>query len=161
MSNGESPPGYYFSLLRLMATFRGGSSRRSETNNTEAWIASVAIYLISYLFFTQFVPETLGLGIRILLLAVLIFPVWIFSLVSLFLNSLLVKLLHVCGLFRALPARRAQSILVSGTASLMSFQLLQGGGWRTEIAAIWLIVVAMNLAAAVILLLRNGDRSHS
>ncbi len=160
MSNGESP-GFYFALLRLMATFRGGSSRRAEKNGGEAWIVSIATYLISYLFFAQFIPDTFGPGLRILILAVLTFLVWIFSVLALYLNSVVIKFFHACGLFRALPVRHAQSILVSGTASLMSFQLLRGGGWRTEIAAIWLIVVAMNLAAAAILALRNGDHSHS
>ena len=43
----------------------------------------------------------------------------------------------------------------------MSLQLLEGGGWSAEIAAIWIVAVAMNLAAAAILALRNGDRAHS
>ncbi len=160
MSNGEFPR-FYFALLRLLATFRGGSSRRAENNGGEAWIASIATYLVSYLFFAQFVPETPGPGLKILILAALTFLVWLFWLLALYFNSLVIKLLHACGLLRPIPIRRAQSILLSGTASLMSFQLLQTGGWRTEIAAIWLIVVAMNLAAAAILVLRNGDRSHS
>ena len=160
MSTGEFPR-FYFALPRLLATFRGGSSERAENNGGEAWIASIATYLVSYLFFAQFIPATLGLGPRILSLVLLAFLVWLFWLLALYVNSLVIKLLQACGLFRTIPIRRAQSILVAGTASAMSLQLLAGGGWSAEIAAIWIVAVAMNLAAAAILALRNGDRAHS
>jgi hypothetical protein len=157
MSTGEFPR-FYFALPRLLAKFRGGSSKRAENNGGEAWIASIASYLVSYLFFAQFIPTTLGLWSGILSLLLLGFLVWLFSLLALYLNSLVIRLLRACGLFRSIPIRRAQSILVAGTATAMSFQLLGAGGWSAEIAAIWLVAVALNLAAAAILALRNGDR---
>jgi hypothetical protein len=160
MSNPEFPR-FYFALPRLLATFRGGSSKRAENNGGEAWIASIVTYLVNYLFFAQFIPATLGPWPRILGLVLVAFLVWLFSLLALHVNSPVIKLLQGCGLFRTIPVRRAQSILVAGTASTMSVQLLQGGGWSAEIAAIWLVAVAMNLAAAAILALRNGDRAHS
>ena len=61
MTTGEFPR-FYFALPRLLATFRGGSSRRAENNGGEAWISSIVTYLVSYLFFAQFIPTTLGLG---------------------------------------------------------------------------------------------------
>jgi hypothetical protein len=158
MSTGEFPR-FYFALPRLLATFRGGSSKRAENNGGEAWIASLASYLVSFLFFAQFIPATLGLWSRVLSLVLLAFLVWLFWLLALYLNSLVIKLLGACGFFRSIPIRRAQSILVAGTASGMALQLLQGGGWSAEIAAIWLVAVAMNLAAAAILALRNGNHS--
>jgi hypothetical protein len=158
MSTGEFPR-FYFALPRLLARFRGGSSERAETNGGEAWIGSIATYLVSYLFFAQFVPATLGLWSTILSLVLLAFLVWLFWLLALYLNSLVIKLLQVCGLLRSIPVRRAQSILIAGTASVMSLQLVQGGGWSAEIAAIWIVAVAMNLAAAAILVLRNGSHS--
>jgi hypothetical protein len=158
MNNGEFPR-FYFALPRLLATFRGGSSERAEKNGGEAWIASIATYLVNYLFFAQFIPATLGLGPRILSLALLVFLVWLFGLLALHVNSLVIKLLQACGLFRAIPVRRAQSILIAGTASAMSLQLVRVGGWPSEIAAIWIVAVAMNLAAAAILALRNGNHS--
>ena len=118
-------------------------------------------YLVSYLFFAQFIPATLGLWSRVLSLVLLAFLVWLLWLLALYLNSLVIKLLQPCGLFRTIPIRRAQSILVAGTASAMALQLLAGGGWSAEIAAIWLVAVAMNLAAAAILALRNGNRARS
>jgi hypothetical protein len=160
MSTGEFPR-FYFALPRLLATFRGGSSVRAENNGSEAWIASIVTYLVSYLFFAQFIPATFGVWSTILSFVLLAFLVWLFWLLALYLNSLMIKLLQPCGLFRSIPIRRAQSILVATTASGMAFQLLQGGGWSAEIAAIWLVGVAMNLAAAAILALRDGDRAHS
>jgi hypothetical protein len=160
MSTGEFPR-FYFALPRLLARFRGGSSVRAENNGGEAWIASIVSYLVSYLFFAQFIPLTIGLWSRILSFVLLAFLVWLFWLLALYLNSLVIKLLQACGLFRTIPIRRAQSILVAGTATAMSLQLLGGGGWSAEIAAIWLVAVAMNLVAAAILALRNGDRAHS
>ena len=160
MTTGEFPR-FYFALPRLLALFRGGSSERAENNGGEAWIASTAVYLVSYLFFAQFIPATFGLWLKILSLVLLAFLVWLFWLLALYVNSLVIKLLQACGLFRKIPVRRAQSILVAGAASAMAFQLLQAGGWQGEIAAIWLVAVAMNLAAAAILALRNGDRAHS
>jgi hypothetical protein len=158
MNTGEFPR-FYFALPRLLARFRGGSSERAETNGGEAWIGSIATYLVSYLFFAQFVPATLGLWSTILSLVLLAFLVWLFWLLALYLNSLVIKLLQVRGLLRSIPVRRAQSILIAGTASAMALQLLQGGGWSAEIAAIWIVAVAMNLAAAAILVLRNGSHS--
>jgi hypothetical protein len=158
MSTGEFPR-FYFALPRLLARFRGGSSERAETNGGEAWIASIVTYLVNYLFFAQFIPTPLGAGPRMLSFALLVFLVWLFWLLALHVNSLVIKLLQACGLFRTIPVRRAQSILVTGTASAMAFQILQGGGWSAEIAAIWIVAVAMNLAAAAILALRNGNHS--
>jgi len=149
-------PHFYFSLLRLMAILRGGGATRAENNGAEAWIAGVAIYFISYLFFAQFVPADLKFWQTGLLLAGLAFLVWLFWLFALYLNSLIIEFLRLGGLFAKIPTRRAQSILLATTATAMSAQLLQRGGWTAEIAAIWLIAVAMNLAAAVILAFRNG-----
>jgi len=160
MSDWKSPR-FYFALLRLMATLRGGSSGRAENNGGEAWIASIATYLVSYLFFAQFIPATVAPWLKILILVLLAFLVWLFWLLALYVNSLVIKLLQACGLFRGIPVRRAQSILVAGTASVMSLQLFQRDDWMTEVAAIWLIAVAMNLAAAAILVLRHGDRTQS
>jgi hypothetical protein len=160
MSTGEFPR-FYFALPRLLARFRGGSPERAETNGGEAWIASIATYLVNYLFFAQFIPAVLGLWSRILSLVLLAFLVWLFSLLALHVNSLVIKLLQACGLFRSIPIRRAQSILVGGTASAMALQLLGGGGWSAEIAAIWIVAVVMNLAAAALLAFRNGDRARS
>jgi hypothetical protein len=151
------PVRFYFALPRVLAMLRGGDARRAEQNGTEAWVAGIATYVISYLFFAGFVPDALGWGQRGLTLVVLAFLVLLFWLLALYLNSLVLKLLGWAGLFRTIPARRGQSILVATAVTAMAFGLLQRGSLAGEFGAIWLTAVAMNLAAAMILAFRDGD----
>src|SRR3954463_9979124 len=67
------PVRFYFALPRLLALLRGGDRRRAEMNATEAWVAGIAIYIISYFYFAGFVPETIGWELRGLILAGLAF----------------------------------------------------------------------------------------
>jgi hypothetical protein len=155
-----SRPRFYFSLLRLMALLRGADVTRTETNGTEAWLAGVAMYLISFLFFAQFVPVDLNFWLTALALIVLAFLVWLFWLVVLYFNSLIIKLVRPAGFFRSIPTRRAQSILLGLWATTMALDLARRGSWMGEVAAIWLVAVALNLAATVILAFRNGTRTE-
>jgi hypothetical protein len=149
-------PQFYFALPRLIATMRGANAARAENNGTEAWVGNVALYLINYLFFAQFVSSHLPLWQRAGLLAGLVFVVWFFWLVLLYLDSLIIKLLRLAGIFCSIPTRRAQSILLGTWATAMAFNLLNRGSWIGEVASIWLVAVAMNLAAAAILAFRHG-----
>ena len=151
-----SQPHFYFALPRLIAMMRGADGRRAENNGTEAWVGNVAIYLINYLFFAQFIPPHPALWQRALLLAGVLFLVWLFWLLVLYLNSLIIELLRPAGLFQSIPTRRAQSILLGTWATAMAFDLLDRGSWIGEVASIWLVAVAMNLAAAAILAFRHG-----
>lgn len=155
------PPHFYFALPRLISMMRGADGRRAENNGTEAWVGNVAIYLINYLFFAQFIPVHLPLWQRTLLLAGVLFLVWLFWLLVFYLNSLIIKLLRHAGLFRSIPARRAQSILLGTWATAMAVNLLDRGSWIGEVASIWLVAVAMNLAAAAILAFRHGARDRA
>ena len=157
----RSRPHFYFALPRLIAMMRGDDGLRAESNGTEAWVASLAIYLINYLFFAQFIPAHLQLWQTALLLVGLAFLVWFFWLVVLHCNSLIIKLLRFGGLFRTIPTRRAQSILLGIWATAMAFDLLDRGSWIGEVASIWLVAVAMNLAAAAILAFRHGASDRS
>ena len=147
---------FYFALPRLIATMRGADGRRGENNGTEATAGSVAIYLINYLFLAQFVPAGLPLWQTALGLAGLVFLTWFFWLLALSLNSLIIKLLRQTGVFRTIPTRRAQSILLGTWTTAMACDLLEPGSWIGEVAAIWLVAVAMNLAAAAVLAFRHG-----
>jgi hypothetical protein len=151
------PVRFYFALPRLLAMLRGGDRRRAEMNGTEAWVAGIATYVISYLFFAGSIPNTLNgwqTGAALVLLA---FLVWLFWLFVLYVNSLILKWLRGLGVFRTIPIRRGQSILVATTVTTMAFGVLRAGPLARELAAIWLIAVAMNLTAAMILAFRDGD----
>ena len=149
-------PRFYFALLRLMAKWRGGDSARAEKNQVEAWAAGIAIYSVSYLFFAAQLPPRFGWWLTVLVWIALAFGVWLFWLVMLYLNSVVIKLLRSAGLFRDIPDRYGQSVLVSATATAMACSLLSAESWMAEIAALWIIAVTMNLAAAAVLAFQNG-----
>jgi hypothetical protein len=150
-------PRFYFALPRFLAKLRGSDTKRAEKNSAEAWVAHLAIYAISYLYFAGFISDVVSWWLRGLLFVALAFLVWLFWLVVLYLNSLLLKLLHSLGLFRSLPARRGQSVLVATAATAIAFALVQRGSFAGEIGAIWLTATALNLLAAMILAFANGD----
>jgi hypothetical protein len=157
----KSRPHFYFSLLRLLALLRGGDARRAENNGVEAWLGGIAINLVSYLFFAQFIPGNLTLWQRVLLLVLLAFFVWLFWLVVLYINSLIIKFLHSCGLFHSIPIRRLQSVLLGISATAMAGGLVQTDSWSREIASIWLVMVAMNLLAAAVLFFIHETRGRA
>jgi hypothetical protein len=154
----ELPVRFYFALPRLLLMLRGGDAGRAEQNATEAWVAGVATYVISYLFFAGFVPDTLTWWLRVVAFALLAFLVLLFWLLALYLNSLILKFLRGLGLFRTLAVRRGQSVLISATVTAMAIGLLPRGSLAGECGAIWLIAVTMNLSAALILAFHDGDR---
>jgi hypothetical protein len=147
---------FYFSLFRLLLLFRGGDARRSESNGFEAWLVGLMIYLIHYFFFTRLIPSDLALWQTVLLLIALVFWIWLFWLLLIYLVSLIINALRMCGLFRSIPIRRAQSILWGIITTAMAFTLLDSSPALHEFAAIWLVAVVMNLFAAVILALNEA-----
>ncbi|HEX8898174.1 MAG TPA: hypothetical protein VF751_05710 [Chthoniobacterales bacterium] len=155
--NEKESPRFYFALPRLLARLRGGDANRAEKNALEAWSAGVAIFTISYLYFAILISATFSWWWRGLMFAALAFLVWLFWLVVLYVNSLILKLLHGFGLFGSLPMRRGQSILIATVVTAMAVALVQRGSFAREIGAIWLTATAMNLVAAAILAFGNGD----
>jgi hypothetical protein len=151
---------FYFSLFRLIVLLRGGDGRRAESNGFEAWLVGLIIYAIHYLFFaTLFIPSPLEPWLRALLLVALIFWIWLFWPLLLYINSVIIKALHTCGLFRTIPPRRLQSILWGIITTAMACALLQSSPAMREVGTIWLVAVAMNLTAAVILAFSDATRS--
>ena len=159
--NEPQPPRFYFALPRLLALLRHGDTRRAERNGAEAWVGNIAIFAVFYLFFAQFIPAHLAWWLAALALIALPFLVMLFWLLVLSLNSLILKSLRFCGLFRSLPQRRGQAVLVATATTAMALQLVQHGSFSGEVAAIWLVAVAMNLGAAIILVLRDENAVRS
>jgi hypothetical protein len=151
---------FYFSLFRVIVMFRGGDPRRTENNAFEARLIGFMIYSIHYFFFaTLFMPSNLKPWLTALLLVALAFWIWPFWLLLLYVNSLIIKVLRGCGLFRAIPTRRAQSILWGISTTAMACALLKSSSALSELGAIWLVAVAMNLASAMVLAFSNGART--
>ena len=153
-------PRFYFSLLRLLVMLRGGDPRRAESNAGEAWFVGLLIYVIHYLFFaTLFFSWPRHPWATALALLGVAFWVWLFWLLLLYLNSLIIRLLCLGGLFRTLPTRRAQSILWGITTTAMACVLLRSHPTLRELGAFWLVAVTMNLAAALVLVFCNAAQS--
>ena len=155
--NEHRPPRFYFALPRLLALLRHGDSSRAEVNAGEAWAGSIAIFIISCLFFAELVPSNVDRWLTVLLLVALPFFTFLFWLLALSVNSLTLKLLRASGFFRSVPQRRGQAVLIGITTTAMAISLTQHRGFSGELAAIWLVAVAMNLVAAAILALRHGN----
>jgi hypothetical protein len=151
---------FYFSLFRVITMLRGGDARRTESNAFEAWLIGFMIYAIHYLFFaTLVIPSNLKPWLTVLLLVALAFWIWLFWLLLLYVNSVIIKALHVGGVFRAFPTRRAQSILWGISTTAMACALLKSSPALRELGAIWLVAVAMNLVSAMILAFSDAARS--
>ena len=102
---------FYFSLFRVIALLRGGDAGRAESNGFEALLVGLMIYAIHYLFFaTLLISSNLKPWLTALLLVAVAFWIWLFWLLVLYVNSVIVKALRAGGLFRAIPTRRVQSI---------------------------------------------------
>ena len=151
---------FYFSLFRVIAMLRGGDARRAESNGFEAWLVGLMIYSVHYLFFASlFFTSNLAPWLTALLLVLFAFWVWLFWLLLLYVNSVIINLLRVVGLFRMLPTRRAQSILWGITTTAMACALLKSHPALRELGAIWMVAVAMNLFAALVLAFSNAAHS--
>lgn len=150
---------FYFSLLRVVAMLRGGEAGRTESNGFEARVVGLTIYSVHYLFFAMlFIPPKLEPWLTALSLVALAFWIWLFWLLLLYVNSVIVKAFHLCGLFRTIPIRRAQSVLWGISTTAMACALLKSSPGPRELGAIWLVAVTMNLASAVVLALSDGAR---
>jgi hypothetical protein len=151
---------FYFSLLRIIAMLHGGDARRAESNGFEALLVGLMMYSIHYLFFASlFLRSDFEPWLTALLIVALAFWIWLFWLLLLYLNSVIVKVLCACGFFRAIPIRRAQSILWGIITTAMALALLKCTPWIRELGAIWLVAVAMNLVSAVVLAFSDAARS--
>jgi hypothetical protein len=159
--NRSDSPRFYFALPRLLAHWRGGDATRAEKNSLEAGAGHLAIYAISYLYFARFIPEGARWWLSGLMLVALAFLVWLFWLLMLYLNSLILKLLYALVLPRSFPVRRGQGILIVTTTAAMAVALVQNGSFAGELGALWLTAIAMNLIAATILAFTNGKPACS
>jgi hypothetical protein len=95
----------------------------------------------------------------VLLLVTLAFWVWIFWLLLLYINSVIIQVLHMSGLFRKIPIRRLQSVLWGILTTAMACVLLKSSPLVRELGTIWLLAVAMNLASAVVLAFKDAARA--
>jgi hypothetical protein len=151
--------GNYFALPRFIEKLRGRSGVRSEGNWLEAYLAGSVVYLISYLFAANLLLTHLSLVQAAIALPLLLFGIWIFWLIVLYAHSLIVKACWACGLCTDLSRNRMQSVLMGILTTAFAAQLITTGSWLRWIGAVWMIAVALNLTAALLLVLLYDERS--
>jgi len=155
----KKPVQFYFSLPRMVMLLFGGNAQRSENNWFEAALVGTWMYLINYLYFvTKLVPL---LPTRLLIPLVLVsaaFMVWLFWLILIYVNSLVIRVLGLFGLFRNVPRRRAQNILWGIITTVMAGEVLMSHPWLWQLSMVWLIVVALNLVASLALSYSDAAR---
>jgi hypothetical protein len=95
----------------------------------------------------------------VIVLPILLFAIWIFWLIVLYVNSLIVKACWICGLCTDLPRNRIQSVLMGILTTAFAAQLIAAGSWMRWVGASWIIAVALNLTAALLLALFHDERS--
>jgi hypothetical protein len=136
--------GYYFALPRLCALLRGHDAERSENNWAEAYVGGVAVYGISC---AMLIAQARAGA----LLAIAFFCVaWIGWVVVLYLNSVVVRGLRRLGIFHNLANPRAQNVIIGVESTACALALTMHPQWQM-LGWGWLLLVAGNTAAAVLL----------
>ena len=137
---------------------RGGTDKVSESNAAESYLGSIGIFIITFVFGLQLFAERFSGWSVIAFDLVLVFAVWIFWLIVFYINSLIVKLLRACGLFRGTPNRRAQDIFIAIVLAAMAYRLSILHGWLGWIGWPCLCALGANFLAAILLKLIPNTR---
>ena len=152
--------GYYFALPRLLASFGGGRTHRSEQNSLEAHAVGLLIHAITFVFAATLLFGGWPAWEQIVLLVPVALLVWMWWSLFFYVTWLGVKLLRSVGRLRQMPDSHAQSLMVGIVTTLLAWQLVTAGSWMTVLGWTWLIAVALNLAAAAVLGLRHAESAR-
>ncbi len=151
--------GFYFSLPRLLSKVTGRGSDFSEGGFFETCLGSVVVLLIPYFFLVDLVMNHGGRWMAFGTGVALLFAIWIFWLVVLYLNWVMIQVLHGLGFFRGVTERYLQDILAGLIITFFASELSILNSWVRWIGILWFIILAMNLAAALALALTDTRRS--
>jgi hypothetical protein len=152
-------PRFHFAFPRLCTRFGGGDATAVETNWAEANIVGAAVMLISYLALRGWIVRGAASISRELLFVVpLVLTTWIFWLVALYLDSLVLRLLRAIGLLSRASNADAQSVMVAMITTAFAVQLTGERGWPHLLGWLWIAAVCANLLAAMLLALTSRAR---
>ncbi|CAA9226425.1 MAG: hypothetical protein AVDCRST_MAG42-868 [uncultured Chthoniobacterales bacterium] len=155
--DAKNAVGYYFALPRLVASWRGRSFGRSEHNAVEAYTVGGLVHAVTFIFAAELLLGGRPAWQQILLLIPLALLVWAWWSLFFYMGLLLLNVLRGAGVMRDTPASRAQSLFVGITTTLLAWHLITAGSWTSVLGWIWMIAVALNLAAAALLTLAHAD----
>jgi hypothetical protein len=147
----ENSTGFYFALPRLFNWWRGRPHQASEANAFEAYLGSVGIFALTYVFgWSLFARKPAEW--RTILAAVLLVPaVWVFWISVFFINAFFIKLLHANKLFRGINNRDAQNIYIGFILSAFAVHLSILQGWTHWLGTLGLFAIGANFLAMIIL----------
>ncbi len=158
MNNPErrDQPQFYFALPRLVASQLGWNAARTEGNWLEANIVGGFEHLIWYAFAAHALLHGMPAWEKIALLIPLVVCVWICWLLMIYLNSVFIRLLRVCGLLRDLSNARAQSVLLGIVTTGFAFYLSANASRLGILGVAWVVAVSLNLLAAAVLVVTDA-----
>lgn len=152
-------PRFHFAFLRLFTTLRGGNSKPVETNWLEANLVGAAVMLISYLAMRRWLLAGETSIARELLFAIpLVLATWIFWLIALYFNALIIRLVRKTSLAANFSSPAAQSFLVAIITTALALNLTGERAWPRIAAWVWVAAVCANLLAALLLALISRTR---
>jgi len=144
-------PGFYFALPRLLNRGRERTATDSEGRAGEAYLGSIALFVIPYLAAWNLFAGSVSSG-RLMAVAIpLVFLVWMFWLALFFLNSLVIKLLRMSGLFGDTPACALQHIFIVAVLVALAAGLAVGTHWTRWVGMVFLAALVLNFLAAAAL----------
>lgn len=144
-------PGFYFALPRLLNRGRGRTEANTEGRAGEAYLGSVALFVVAYLAAWNLFAGSLS-GWRLMVVAIaLVFIVWIFWLAVFFLNSLVIKALRAPGLFAGTPVRTLQHVFIAVILAALAARLSIEAHWTRWVGMFFLAALVLNLLAAALL----------
>ena len=158
MKNPERPYRwqFYFALPRLVASQLGWSAARRESNWLEANIVGGVEHLIWYAFAAHVLLAGLPTWAQVALLIPLAFLVWACWLITLYINSVLIRLLRAFRPMRDLSNARAQSVLLGIVTTAFAFHLVTDDSWLAPLGLAWVAAVSLNLLAAAVLVVTDA-----
>lgn len=157
MPESNNAVGYYFALPRLVASWHGGSIERTEQNGQEAHLVGILVHAITFIFAAELLLGGRPAWQQIVFVMPLALVVCAWWSLFFYVAWMLMKLLRGAGLMRQMPASRVQSLLVGITTTLLAWQLIAAGSSMRVLGWIWMIAVALNLAATALLALAHAD----
>jgi len=157
-ANERAAGEFYFALPRLANRMRGRSAHVSENNAVEAYVGSLVLFAVSFLVALGFFAEKFS-GWRMIVVTIgLVFAIWIFWVLILYVNSLVIKFLATCGFLRQTSNRHAQDIMIGIIFAALAVRLSIFDSWIRWIGIACLCALAVNLVAAPLLKLSRARR---
>ena len=162
-TNQPQAPAFYFAFPRLIQRLLGGTALRGENNWIEAYGTGVVMYLISYFYAVGWFELRRDFWLSLLALLPLAFGMWVFWLVVVYLNSLIIRGLRVAGWLDRASKAAAQSVLLTALTTFFAFDLARLNSIVRWLALSWFVILTLNLVSALILMFvdQPGTTEHN